>query len=291
MVCKSTRVRIARYLVRSTTRPRVGLERDGALYDVEALEDALGAAIEVPGDAWDFHTRVVALGLAGLRELDAALLQGRRPASALVDRGAGVAALAPCDTERAAYVQVDVRAQQPLIRLGAARALAGQDALVALPRGESAPAVEVSLAVVLGEDLRDATVAEARHAILGYAVLVEWCARELERSARPHETVKGLRASLGPELVAAAALPKIASQRASVAVGGKTYDLGAVADLGAAPEEAVALASRALDLQAGDVVAVGPFAPSLDLRVGFHDKVHAAVERVGTLRGAAVPRR
>ena len=291
MVCKSTRVRIARYLVRSTTRPRVGLERDGVLYDVQALEDALGPAVEVPGDPWDFHTRVVALGCAGLRELDAALLQGRRPASAVVDRTDGFAALAPCDTDRASFVQVDVRAPRPFVRLGAGRALAGQDELVDLPRGEHEPAIEVSLAMLLGEDLRDATLPEARHAILGFAVLVDWCGREHERAAWPHETVKGLRGSLGPELVAQAILPKAAPLRASVAIDGRTVELGAIGELGQSPEQAVALASSVLELRAGDVVGLGPFAPSIELRVDFHARVAAAIERVGTLRGAAVPRR
>lgn len=291
MVCKSTRVRIARFLVRSTSRPRVGLERDGGLYDVEALEDALGAAVDVPGDAWDYQTRVVALGCAGLRELDASLLQGRRPASALVDVASGVAALAPCDTERAAYVHVDVSGAEPFVRLGVARTLAGQDALVDLPRGETSPGVEIGLGMVLGEDLRDATRNEARHALVGYAVLLDWSGRDAERAARPHETVKGLRAQLGPALVGASTIPKLAGLRATLAAGGVTQDLGTLADLGISPEDAVVLASTRFDLRAGDVVGLGPVPRSRGGSVAFHAKVEAAIERIGTLRGAAVPRR
>ncbi len=296
MVCDSTRVRIARFTVRSKSRPRVALERDGVLYDVEALEEALGAAVPVPGDAWDFHTRVVALGCAGLRELDASLLQGKRPASSRVPAD-GVAHLAPCDTDRAQYVQVDLRGRPApaAVRLCLARALAGQDALVDLPRGERRPDLEVGLGVLIGDDLRDASVPAARSAILGLAVLIEWCARGTERDAPPHATVRGLRVQLGPTLVSPAGLPNVASLAVSVTVGGRRFDAGSLLQLGATPEEAVALASSHVELRAGDLVGLGPLALDLTATRGralaYHDPVEVSIERIGTLRGAAVERR
>jgi 2-keto-4-pentenoate hydratase/2-oxohepta-3-ene-1,7-dioic acid hydratase in catechol pathway len=295
MVCKSTRVRIARFLLRSTSRPRVGLERDGTIYDVEALEQAIGGAVEVPGDAWDFHTRVAALGCAGLRELDAALLQGRRPATAVVPQ-TGFAALAPCDTERALYAHVDPSvARRPAVRLGCARTIAGQDALVDLPRGETRPVIEIGVAVVLGEDLRDATTREAENAIAGYTVLVDWCARDTERAASPGATVRSLRAQLGPTLAAATTIPKPASLRVSLGLRGARHEVGSLGDLGLSPGDAVALASTHLELRAGDVVGIGPLplGPSgaREITLAYHERVEVSIERLGTLRGAAVERR
>ncbi|NUO52983.1 MAG: fumarylacetoacetate hydrolase family protein [Polyangiaceae bacterium] len=289
-------MRIARFLERSTSRPRIGLERDGIIYDVEALEAALGAAVEVPGDPWDFHTRVAALSCAGLRELDAALLQGKRPASAVVPRD-GVAALPPCDTDRALYVHVDVGARggEPAVRLGAARSIAGQDALVDLPRGERDPAVEVGVAIVVGDDLRDATAREARSAILGVSVLADWRARDTEKSAPFGATVRGLRAQMGPVLAGIATVPKPGSLAVSVTTRGAAHALGTLGDLGLSLEDAVALASTHFDLRAGDVVGVAPVpfrvTGTRDLGVGYHELVEVAVERIGTLRGTAVERR
>jgi 2-keto-4-pentenoate hydratase/2-oxohepta-3-ene-1,7-dioic acid hydratase in catechol pathway len=296
VVCKSTRVRIARFLERSTSRPRVGLERDGIIYDVEALEAALGAAVEIPGDPWDFHTRVAALGCAGLRELDGALLQGKRPATAVLPTD-GVAALPPCDTDRALYVHVDVgsRGAEPAVRLGAARSIAGQDALVDLPRGEGDPAVEVGVAILVGDDLREATPREAKSAILGVSVLADWRARETEQKAPAGATVRGLRAQIGPVLAGIGTVPKPASLAVSVTVRDQRHELGTVADLGLSLEAAVALASAHVDLRPGDVVGLGPLTVRAvgdrALGVGYHELVQIAIERIGTLRGKAVERR
>ncbi len=285
--------------MRSHVRPRVALERDGHFYDVETLERALGAAVEVPGLPSDFHLRVVALGCAGLPELDAKLLAGRRPAQAhlaLED----IAPLAPCAPEHGTYVHADTRALarsgRLAVRIGLARELRGQDAFVGMPRDELHPDFEIGVAALLGEDLVDASAAEARSAVVGYAVLNDWCARDAERAALPGiETVKGLRTQLGPYLLAATAAPKLERLRAWVEVGGQRVELGTLADLGIDVHEAIAQVSRETPLAAGDVVGVGPLPrgsmASLGLGLDLHEPVAVAIERIGTLRGTPVPRR
>jgi len=299
MVSLSTHVRIAHLKVRSHVRPRVAIERDDALYDVEALERELGAAFDVPGDAWDFHLRVVALGCAGLFELDAMLGAGRRPASARL-LPEDIAPLAPCDATRAAFVHADVRELATrgrlAVRVGAARELLGQDALVGMPRGETRPDFEIGVAALIGEELDGATRKEARNAIVGYAVLDDWSARDAERDATPIlASAKSLRAQIGPCLVAARALPQLDRLAAWIEVEGRRLELGTLADLGIPIDEAVARVSSELPLVPGDVVGVGPLprgsGAALGLELGMHRPVAVAIERLGTLRGTAVPRR
>jgi 2-keto-4-pentenoate hydratase/2-oxohepta-3-ene-1,7-dioic acid hydratase in catechol pathway len=292
-------MRLARVLSKSWTRPRIALERDDELYDVATLEATLGAQVDVPGEASDFHTRVVAMGCAGLFDLDARVVASERPATAHIPRGQETVILAPSDTDRATYIHVDASALRAgasaPVRIGHARTLFGQDAFVDVPRSESRPDFEVGLGIVVGEDLRDAGRAEARAAILGYAVLVDWCARDFEDAAPRHASAKGLFAQLGPCLIAAPALGRVERLRVTVHLRARAIDAGCVADLGIQVDDAVALASSIIELRAGDVIGVGPFpratAASLEHRLALHEPVAAGIERIGTLRGTAVPRR
>jgi hypothetical protein len=280
-------VNVARILLPSTCHPRVALARDGALYDVETLEAELGAVIEVPGAASDFHTRVVALGLAGLAELDAALLKGRRPTRARVDAYAPMV-LAPLDPERGSVVHVEVRANRPAeLRLGFARTTAGTDALVDLPSDATEIVAELGLGVFVGDELRDADEREAREAIAGFGVFVEWRALDVEReggAALP----RGLRTQLGPSLAARGSMGRWQDLRFELAVETSTIAQGRLGELSLSPAAALAFASRAVPLLGGDVVTLGTLAR---VAVPLHTRIHAAIERVGRLTGVAVERR
>ncbi len=271
----------------------MALERDGVLYDVESLERRVGASVEVPCAASDFHGRVVAMGLAGLRELDSALLRGLRPTEARVDL-ARPRRLPPCETDRAALVHVDAptdSSEAPSVRLGWARGLAGDGELVGLPREEERPKVELRLAMLLGEDVHNVDFREARAAILGYALHLDW--RTPSDEARdPHSTTRGILGQLGPHVVAADAVGRLQALRAEVVVRGKSYALGTLDRLGLAPERALVHASRRFALASGDVVTWGPLDTMGALNeLNHHEMVEFAVERVGTLRGVAVPLR
>ena len=224
---------------------------------------------------------------------------GRRPASARL-LPEDIAPLAPCDATRATYVHADVRELATrgrlAVRIGAARELLGQDALVGMPHGETRPDLEIGVAALIGEELDGATRKEARNAIVGYAVLNDWSARDTERDASPIlASPKSLRAQLGPCLVAARALPQLERLVAWVELDGKRVELGTLADLGISIDEAVAQVSSELALAPGDVVGVGPLPRGTGVALGFalgmHRPVAAAIERLGTLRGTAVPKR
>jgi hypothetical protein len=294
--------------------PRVGIVRDGALYDVEALERAYaeidareGGAGPISSSALaasatsapsDFQTRVASLRCAGLYELDARLFRAERPSSARVlDRAAHL--LAPCDTDRASLVHVDIRplaaGARPVCRIGQARALLGDGALVgvdAIGAPEAASVdVEVSVAVVLGDDLSRAPAAAARGAIMGYSIFVDWIAPQGPFAELA--TTRGVSATLGPHLVSPYAVPKLSRAACSWSAGGRTFDAGTLAELGIAIDEALAVASSSLELRSGDVVGIGPLprgtSRAAGVAVGVHERVDVTIEGLGTLRGAAVP--
>ncbi len=273
-------MRIARLSQRSSARPRVALERDGALYDVEALEDALGAAIDVPGDRFDLHTRVVALGAAGLRELDVRLLKGERPSTARVL--SDFAPLAPFDTERARVVQVDLALRATRVLFG--RNVTGQDDLVALPGDATAPAVELGVALMLGEDLARATRKQAERALFGMALALDWFGRGAERATR------GRALQVGPVLVLGESVARLAHAALSVRVGASSTGLGSLSRVGVDLLAALELASRDFPLSAGDVVCVSPL-PAPELQVELHDEVELGMDHIGALRGVPVLRR
>ncbi len=292
-------MRVARVRSSLSVRPRVALERDGALYDVATLEACFGRGVPVIGEPSDFGTRVVAMACAGLAELDARLVRGDRPSRARLAESELVE-LAPCDTERAAFVQVDLRARlpngSPLVRLGHARALEGQAAFVDLPASEARPAAELWLGALIGDELRAASAREAKQAVLGLTVVLVWVGLDLEASmsATGLGSSRGWSAQVGPRLLAGAELGRLRELLGSIGVEGRGQELGAFTELGTSVEQAIADASELVHLDAGDLVALGPWPRGstelLGLELGLHQRVEASIRGMGSLRGLAVQR-
>lgn len=281
-------MRVARLLLRSFAKPRVCLERDGAFYDVEALERALGAVVDPGGAPADFHARVVSLGGAGLAELDRALLGGRRPAEARVDL-ARAARLAPCDTDRASLLRVSPAGV--LLGAGLARTLGGDDALIDLGPGAPAADVELGLAVMVGDDVsRDAAPAAIDAAVLGYALTLDWVARAgaAQEAGAPRP---GLRVQLGPELLIGVSRRILLAAPLTLRVGARAHALGSFGALGVDVLRALTGVAREVGLAAGDVIAIGPVASAagLGLAPELHEPVALKLEALGALAGTAVP--
>ncbi|MFO0549239.1 MAG: fumarylacetoacetate hydrolase family protein [Polyangiaceae bacterium] len=288
----------------------MALERDGFFYDVEALELAARdapelrdgaptplAAIEGDVDAADFHARVVSLGAAGLRELDTLLARGFRPGEAWVEPST-FAPLAPCDTARATYVHIDPRASAAWpVRIGHARSLVGQDALLDVPDGEHLD-FEVGVAALIGEDLERASATEVRSAIAGWMVLVEVVMLDVERAATCHlSTPRGSRVAVGPWLTPPHASGRLEDARVSLTLRGATVDVGPLGEhFGARrAEEAIARASSLVPIAAGDLVGLGPLprATGRALAIGWqlHERLDVVVGGLGALRVTAVSAR
>jgi 2-keto-4-pentenoate hydratase/2-oxohepta-3-ene-1,7-dioic acid hydratase in catechol pathway len=298
--------------------PRIALVRDEALYDVEKLEEMWADAREAHArfdlrEPSDFHTRVATLRCAGLYDLDARLIRGERPSAARIPAEQAML-LAPCDTDRAMLVEVDlpsVRAgARPCARIGQARALLGQDAVVgvSVPHEHTNVELELGIAVVLGDDLSSGTAAEARRAIMGYAIFVDWIVPKLDLRpaslgavpAISHPSsrwapIRGIAPALGPTLVSPYVVPKIKDAQGSIRHRGASTELTPISDFGVTIEDALAAASAELDLRTGDVVAFGPLLHGRSqetlFRIGLHDPVEITIEGLGSLRSTAVPKR
>ena len=260
----------------NATRPRIAIERDGAQYDVEALERAFGSSASSGLDPSDFHTRVSTLRCAGLYDLDARLMRGERPTSARVPPGEGCA-LAPIDADRAMFVQVDVAPGGEMrARIAQARTLLGDGAFVGVRSASGRAVCDVHLGAVLGDDLRSATEHEARAAIMGNGVVVDW------RGAQ--DAPRGLASAFGPGLVSPYVLPR--RDKRVVRVGGR--EVGRIDRLGVTIEAAIAFASQDLELRSGDLVSVGSLA---EIEVPLHEAIDAEIDGIGVLRTTAVPPR
>ena len=275
VVLCSTHLRLARILPRRALRPRLALERDGHLYDVEALEKALGQPFQSE-DPSDFRGRVVALGLAGLRELDQALLTGRRPRSAYLE-GAGL--LPPFDAEAGSHFQVDLRAEPATFAPGVARAVLGQDEFVGLHPGELT--ICPALAVVLGEELQAASLHEVRAAIVGFSLGIAW------GGAGGHRVLRQT-TQCGPLLLTPNEL-RLPSLVLTLHVGEQTTRVEALANLAKVIEQSLVELSGDVTLAGGDLVTF--LLPSPSLLVREHEPVALTLPNVMSLRGVGVPRR
>ncbi|MBW2527508.1 MAG: fumarylacetoacetate hydrolase family protein [Deltaproteobacteria bacterium] len=285
-------MKLARVRIESMATPVLAFVADGAVYDVAALE----ASLDLPTwSAADFHTRVISVGGAGLPELYERLRAGHRPTEARLPPGEYLP-LAPCDTDRAAYVQLapyDAGAGEPQFVHRTVRSAVGDEQPVALPSAAAPPCFEAGLAVVLSDDLWRATPREAHKAILGYTLALDWRSWRDDPAWHARRPWLDAPLQLGPTLLTADELESVDRLAARVRVGDHEWSAGTVGDWRFPPAESLAFVSQHLELQAGDVVGLGRLLMGSAQRVGralgFHERVTLSVERLGRLTGWAVP--
>jgi len=282
-------MKIARVLHQSLPRPIIALERDGALYDIGALDRCFETPFhpERLVGATDFFSRVVALRGAGLDELDERLRVGDRPTEARLLPGTFIR-LPPCDTDRALYVQQlpedSAHDPSPGYRIGNARAMLGHEACVPFPSNEARPAFDLGLAVILAEDLRFASADEAEQAILGYTILSDWKARDIEArlGAGP---AHDFATQLGPTLVTRDEIEDLSRLRAQVRIDGQVV-VDTRVDTGAfSVAETIAFMSQFIELRAGDVIGVRCAGRGGATQSAYGTVVELLIERLGKLSG------
>jgi 2-keto-4-pentenoate hydratase/2-oxohepta-3-ene-1,7-dioic acid hydratase in catechol pathway len=151
---------------------------------------------------------------------------------------------------------------------------------------------EVELAVVIGRDARHVRPERALRHVLGYGVLIDVTARELQRKAKdqglPWDEAKGLD-SFAP-ISAIAPARRVADPHdveLVLRVNGEVRQQGSTKAMMMQVPELVARLSRSMTLERGDVIAtgtpegVGPLAPG--------DRVEAEARGVASLRCSCVP--
>ncbi len=287
--------------------PVLALECDGALYDVAELEASPPGDDSAParGLGAEFFCRVIAARCAGLAELEARVASGLRPTEARLLDGRYLL-LPPCAEGRAAYWQIRSAARGAPIdfALRDARALAGDAQPVCVPDALDERRFQVGLAAVLAEDLEHASAHEARRALLGVTLIIDWGPACDEpscgdaRASHVHGAGGGALAPahLGAQL-AVGAVNALFDLELEVKVGGVAQPpvVARYRDLDA--YERIADLSRYAPLRAGDVIGLGPLALPSHAgttsgtrvhRVGLGAPVEVRLGRALRLKGTAM---
>lgn len=144
--------------------------------------------------------------------------------------------------------------------------LAGHGDAVAVPPGCQKLDFELEVAAVVGRRGENLKVSEARRHIVGYMLMNDWSARDLQRK----EMLVGLgpakgkdfRSSFGPALVTADELEPLRKGQAfdialSASVNGREYSRDTLANIYWSFEEMLSFASRGTVVNAGDVLGSG----------------------------------
>ncbi len=258
---------------------------DGAYYDVRRL-----AAQIMP--SWQpqptgFFQQVVAARAARLDELYARLQAGQRPTEARLH---DVRALAPCDTSRSLYVQLEqavdggagVGGPPPRFYHCDARALVGHGQPVLFPVGHTGnPELRVGLAVVLAEELWRAGPREAERAVLGFSLLLDWrddCNRQVVGPGQ-------VPSQLGPALVLGPSMATLERRSIRVTTAEGVHEVKAIGEGDLDLGEGLAFISQHLHLCPGDLVGLPA---RLRVVLSFGEAVTASLTEMLTLQGWAL---
>ena len=188
-------------------------------------------------------------------------------------------------------------------------ALSGDGARIAVPPGCTWLDFEVEVAAVVGRPCSNIKVSAAGAHIVGYMIMNDWSARDLQRK----EMLVGLgpakgkdfAMSIGPCLVTADELGDRRKDKAfdlaiTASVNGREYTRANFADIYWSFEEMLSFASRGTNVLAGDILGSGTCGTGciseLSLTHGSEkypwlkagDRVEIAVEMLGALRNEIV---
>ncbi|MHA1569652.1 MAG: fumarylacetoacetate hydrolase family protein [Alphaproteobacteria bacterium] len=175
----------------------------------------------------------------------------------------------------------------PDIFLKPSTAVIGPEDAIELPAASKQVDIEAELAVVVGKQLRDATIEEAASAVLGYTIINDVTARDLQRNDRTwtrgkaHDTF----APLGPCVVT----DLDPSDLLIESYVNKEQRQNSRTSLMLHPvPELLAYISTVMTLEPGDVVATGT--PQGVSQIHPGDLVEIVIEGIGRLRNPVVER-
>jgi len=169
-------------------------------------------------------------------------------------------------------------------------AVIGPGAEVRLPSVTRQLDYEVELAIVIGRNCRDVSAAQARGCILGYTIVNDITARDLQRAHGQWFKGKGLDTTcpMGPWIVTADAFDVDQPHRIWLDVNGERRQDSVTSDMLFDCAAIVASLSQGMTLEAGDVIATGT--PSgvglgLDPQVWLKDGdvVEAGIDGIGSI--------
>ena len=140
-----------------------------------------------------------------------------------------------------------------------ASCLIGDGAPVVLPSITNELDYEGELAVVIGQEARHVSAADASRYVAGYTIINDISARELQREEPQWIRGKALDtfAPLGPVLLDAAAAPPPSELSIRTTVNGEVRQDASCALMITGVDDLIAYISRAITLEPGDIIATG----------------------------------
>ncbi|WP_088072247.1 fumarylacetoacetate hydrolase family protein [Gottfriedia luciferensis] len=181
------------------------------------------------------------------------------------------------------------------------RAVIGPDDSVSIPTNCKRMDFELEIACVIGKEGKNISVEEADDYILGYTILNDWSARDIQA----HEVKVGLgpskgkdfATSLGPWIVTKDEIEQYRTEKSydlemTAAVNGKVISSGNFTSIYYSVAELIAHASKNVTLYPGDVIGSGTVGTGCILELGEEkhrwledgDVVELSITGLGTLR-------
>ena len=149
---------------------------------------------------------------------------------------------------------------------------------------------EVELAIVIGKTCRDVSAAQAAECILGYTIVNDITARDLQRAHGQWFKGKGLDTTcpIGPWIVTADEFGVDREHRIWLAVNGERRQDSVISDMLFSCSQIVESLSQGMTLEAGDIIATGTpsgvglgLKPQIWLKDG--DVVEAGIDGIGSI--------
>ena len=199
--------------------------------------------------------------------------------------------LAPVDPSKIVAVGLNYREHagemgkalpaEPLLFLKPGTAVLDPEGVIQWPAMAGRVDYEGELAVVIGKRTRNVTPAEARQCVLGYSVINDVTARDLQVKDVQFTRAKGFDtfAPLGPWIVTDLDPADLALE---TRVNGQKRQSSSTANLIFSPFALVSFISRVMTLLPGDVIATGTPAGIGPMQPG--DVVEISIAEIGTLK-------
>jgi 2-keto-4-pentenoate hydratase/2-oxohepta-3-ene-1,7-dioic acid hydratase in catechol pathway len=149
---------------------------------------------------------------------------------------------------------------------------------------------EVELAVVIKDKTFNMEEDEVKEHILGYTVFNDVTQRDLEKSGYPFSMTKSFPTfgPCGPRVVAPTHIPDPQKLRLQFTVNGKIMQDSSTSEMNTSVYRLVAIASKIVALQKGDIISTGTPPGSLSYRLQDGDVMEAEIEGIGKLTNPAV---
>lgn len=233
-----------------------GSEKPGMLDAAGVLRDLSGVVPDIAGEV------LTAASLARLSDIDPDSLPAVEGAPRIGPCVGSVGKLVCIGLNYSDHAAETGQAvpEEPIIFGKATSAICGPDDDVIIPKGSVATDWEVELAVVIGDEARYVTEAEAMNHVAGYCIVNDVSERDFQ-IRRGGQWIKGKSADtfgpMGPWLVTKDEVPDPQNLRMWLEVDGHRYQDGSTGTMIFGVAHLVSHLSQFMSLQPGDVVSTG----------------------------------